>query len=125
MTPTEREENTMRYNLSEIMKNAWTLKKACEGMTLSEALKNAWSKAKETAVKVKTAVGKHIQILTVAKWVLRKMETRTFMALESGIAIDDITLERETEKAIEISTEWNYERIKIWLPKSACTYKFA
>lgn len=114
-----------RYNLSEIMKNAWTIKRAFHGMTLSEALKKSWENAKEKAAKAKNIVKKHIQICEIAKWVLRKMDSNTFMALESGIAVNDITLERETEKAIEISTEWNYGIKRIWLPKSACKYVFA
>lgn len=114
-----------KYNLSEIMKNAWVLKKACEGMTLSDALKHSWKRAKEAALKAKISVKRHIQILSVSKWVLKKMDSEDYMALDSGIAVNDIVLERETEKAIEISTEWNYGTKKIWLPKSACQYIFA
>lgn len=116
----------MRYNKSEIMKMAWTLKKGMEDLTFSEALKKAWEVAKRTAGKAKTIVKKHIQITSIEKWVLRKMDSNSFLAIKSGIeAADDIILERETEKAIEISTEWNGYRKNIWLPKSACEYRFA
>lgn len=114
----------MKYNRSEIFKNAWVLKRACE-KTFGECLKTIWEKTKETVAKAKTVVEKHIQIEGIAKWFLRKMDTIHFMALQSGVEIDDIILERETEKAIEISTEWNYGRKKIWLPKSVVKFTFA
>ena len=53
------------------------------------------------------------------------MDGVSFLALDAGIAADDIILERETEKAIEISTEWDGYKKIMWLPKSACCYRFA
>lgn len=50
------------------------------------------------------------------------MDTVSFMALESGIAVNDIVLEKETEKAIQISTEWNGYRKMMWFPKSVVAY---
>lgn len=114
-----------KYNLSEIMKNAWLLMKATEENTFSECLKLSWRNAKENAQKKKVMVKRHIQIMEVAKWVLRKMDDVSFLALDAGIAVDDIVLERETEKAIEISTEWDGYKKIMWLPKSACCYRFA
>ena len=114
-----------RYNLSEIMKNAWALMKGTEGFTFAECLKLSWKNAKENAPKKKIMVKRHIQIMEVAKWVLKKMDGVSFLALDAGIAADDIILERETEKAIEISTEWDGLKKIMWLPKSACCYRFA
>lgn len=107
-----------KYNKSEIMKNAWVIFKAKAAKSFSDALRTAWENAK----KVKRIVGKKIQIIYVAKWILKKMTGVQFLALDAGIAVDDIVLERETGKAIEISTEWNYRRIRIWMPKSAVQY---
>lgn len=114
----------MKYNRSEIFKKAWGLKKLIGDITFGECLKNAWQRAKEEVVKAKTVVKKAVRINNVAKWFLKKMETVDFMALDSGIWDDDIILERETAKAIEISTEWNYGKRKIWLPKSVIEYSF-
>lgn len=115
-----------KYNLSDIMKYAWKLIRSVDGLTMSEALKTAWSRAKdrveETVAKAKIIVNKHIKITFIAKWLLMKMSNTSFLALDAGMYIDDIILERETQKAIEISTEWNGGRMRIWLPKSACQY---
>lgn len=118
-----------KYNLSRIMKTAWTIKKVTSGTTFSECLKIAWKNEKDGTYyrepAKKTVVKKHIQITEVAKWVLRKMDSVSFMALDAGIAVNDIILEKETMKAIQISTEWDGYGKMLWLPKSACTYKFA
>lgn len=36
-----------KYNLSEIMKNAWMTKKSCKKLSFSECLRRAWTKAKQ------------------------------------------------------------------------------
>lgn len=120
-----------RYNLSEIMKEAWKVFKsgAFKDATFGEILKLIWKNVKETGRcsfgrKEKKEVNKHVQILNVEKWVLRKMDGETFLALDAAVAADDLTLTRETEKAIEVSTEWDGYMKKIWLPKSACEYVF-
>ena len=61
--------------------------------------------------------------MEIKQWFLRKMDAVSFMALESGIAVNDIVLEKETEKAIQISTEWNGYRKMMWMPKSVVAYK--
>lgn len=111
----------MKYNRSEIMKTAWRKYKELGG-AFRIHLKMAWDAAKKP---VKKVVEKKIIFTDVAAWFLKKMDAVTFMAFESGVAVDDIVLERETEKAIEISTEWNGFRKKIWLPKSVCSYVVA
>ena len=112
----------MKYNKSEIMKKAWELKKSLR-ITMSEALKKSWEAAKKNALK--RIVNKRIRFQNIEKGFLRKMNDTTFLALKSGIEVDDTVLEKETEKAIEISTEWNGYRKRIWIPKSVCEYVFA
>lgn len=121
-----------KYNLSEIMTEAWKVFKsnAFPEATFGEVLKLIWKNVKETGrcsfgQKEKKTVNRRVQILSVAKWVLRKMEAADFMALDAAIATNDLTLTRETEKAIEVATEWDGYKKKIWLPKSACQYRFA
>lgn len=111
----------MNYNKSEIMKKAWELFKMNTGIRISfsDCLKSAWKKAKKSAMKT---VKRNIIFTSIEKWFLKKMDTVTFMALESGIAVNDIVLEKETEKAIQISTEWNGYRKMIWFPKSVVAY---
>lgn len=113
----------MKYNKSEIMKKAWFYVKKT-GCCMSAALTCAWSEARQ-AIKVASQkiIGKHIQILEIKKWFLKKMDAVTFMALECGIWIDDIVLEKETKKAIQISTEWNGYKKKIWMPKSVVVFR--
>lgn len=120
-----------KYNLSEIMTEAWKIFKsnAFKEATFGEILKMVWRNVKETGRcsfgrKEKKEVNKRVQILTVAKWVLKKMSGETFLALDAAVATDDVTLSRETEKAIEIVVEWDGYMKKIWLPKSACEYRF-
>lgn len=111
----------MKYNKSEIMKKAWELFKTDDGIkvSFSECLKIAWKKAKKAVVKI---VKRNIVFTNIEKWFLKKMDSVSFMALESGIAVNDIVLEKETEKAIQISTEWNGYRKMMWFPKSVVAY---
>ena len=111
----------MKYNKSEIMKKAWELFKAADGITVSfaDCLKIAWKKAKKSVVKT---VKRNIVFTNIEKWFVKKMDTVSFMALESGIAVNDIVLEKETEKAIQISTEWDGYRKMMWFPKSVVAY---
>ena len=110
------------YNKSEIFKKAWEIKKTL-GYDFSVALKCAWFEAKK-AVKeaAKAIVKKAIVITNIEKWFLKKMDTVSFMALESGIGVNDIILEKETEKAIQISTEWDGYRKYMWIPKSVVEF---
>ena len=114
----------MKYNKSEIMKKAWELFKE-DGNTFSFSicLKTAWRIAKKLIVKTVKTVKRNIVFTDIKKWFLKKMDTVSFMALESGIAVNDIVLEKETEKAIQISTEWNGYRKMMWLPKTVVEYK--
>jgi hypothetical protein len=105
-----------KYNKSEIMKNAWSLKRTSSN-SFAECLKRAWELAKSAV--------SEFRFTKIAPWFLKKMDSVSYMALESGIAIDDIKLERETEKAIQISTEWNGFRKMMWFPKSVCEYTLA
>ena len=111
----------MTYNKSKIMKKAWELFKTDCGIKISfaDCLKIAWKKAKKAVVK---KVKRNIVFTNIEKWFLKKMDTVSFMALESGIVVNDIVLEKETEKAIQISTEWNGYRKMIWFPKSVVAY---
>lgn len=115
----------MKYNKSEIMKKAWELFKTDDGIkvSFSQCLKLAWKQAKKAVVKAVSNVKKNIVITEIKQWFLRKMDAVSFMALESGIAVNDIVLEKETEKAIQISTEWNGYRKMMWMPKSVVAYK--
>lgn len=115
----------MKYNKSEIMKKAWELFKTDDGIkvSFSQCLKLAWKQAKKAVVKAVNNVKKNIVITEIKQWFLRKMDAVSFMALESGIAVNDIVLEKETEKAIQISTEWNGYRKTMWMPKSVVAYK--
>lgn len=113
----------MKYNKSEIMRKAWELfREGTVEMSFSLCLKTAWRLAKKTVKKV-AEVKKNIVFTDIKQWFLNKMDSVSFMALESGIAVNDIVLERETEKAIQISTEWNGYRKMIWFPKSVVSYK--
>lgn len=40
----------MKYNLSEIMKNAWSIKKSHKDLSFSHCLRRAWEKAKQAAL---------------------------------------------------------------------------
>lgn len=115
----------MKYNKSEIMKKAWELFKTDDGIkvSFSQCLKLAWKQTKKAVVKTVSNVKKNITIMEIKQWFLRKMDAVSFMALESGIAVNDIVLEKETEKAIQISTEWNGYRKMMWMPKSVVAYK--
>lgn len=114
----------MRYNKSEIMKKAWELFKADAGIkvSFSECLKIAWKKAKKSVSNKIETVKRNINFSHIESWFLRKMDSVSFMALESGMAVNDIILEKETEKAIMISTEWNGYRKKMWFPKSVVLF---
>lgn len=112
-----------KYNLSEIMKHAWELfRDSSIKLSFAECLKASWKQAKKTADK---EVKKNIVIVDMAKWFVKKLDAVSFMALESGIAVNDIVLEKETEKAVMISTEWNGYRKAMWIPKSLITFTFA
>ena len=97
-----------KYNLSEIMKHAWELfKDDSIKLSFSECLRASW------------------KIVDMAKWFVKKLDAVSFMAIDSGMAVNDIILEKETEKAVMLSTEWNGYRKLIWIPKSVISYTFA
>lgn len=113
------------YNLSNIMKHAWRLfKEGSIKLSFGECLRAAWKQAKKSAAKAEF-VKRNIVIVDLAKWFVKKMDAVSFMALESGIAVNDVVLEKETEKAVMISTEWNGYRKAMWIPKSLITFTFA
>ena len=94
-----------KYNLSEIMKHAWELfKDDSIKLSFSECLIASWKQAKKVAAK---AVKKNIIIVDMSKWFVKKLDAVSFMAIDSGMAVNDIILEKETEKAVMLSTEWN------------------
>ena len=107
----------MKETLKKVMKRAWEIKREDSRNIFAECLKMAWAEIKKVA-----KAGK-IQIVEIKQWFLRKMDTITFMAIDSGICTNDIVLEKETEKAIQISTEWNGRLKYIWLPKSVVVYR--
>lgn len=112
-----------KYNLSEIMKHAWELfKDDSIKLSFSECLRASWKQAKKVAAK---AVKKNIIIVDMSKWFVKKLDAVSFMAIDSGMAVNDIILEKETEKAVMLSTEWNGYRKLIWIPKSVISYTFA
>lgn len=114
-----------KYNKSEIMKRAWNVFRGVEGISFSEALKMAWAFAKKEAHKTeKRLVNKDVTILTIKGWYLRKLSGFQFLVFSSGMETNDFILERESEKAIQVSTEWKGYRKFFWIPKSACEYAF-
>lgn len=101
----------MKFNKSEIMKNAWRSFKANETKTFAQALKNSWAAAKNPVITV-----------AIKKWFANKMDLGYGKKLGSRKA----TVVRETEKAYLLNVEWysvdgEYDGVQNeWCPKS-CT----
>lgn len=92
----------MKYNKSEIMKEAWKIVKHL-GITISEGLKKAWARAKAP---------KEFE-LRIKNWFLKKnCRTERVLFAMSGAC----TVVRETEKAYLLACN-GYQ---MWTPKS-CT----
>lgn len=91
----------MKYNKSEIMKSAWTIRKAT-GCTMSESLRKSWTNAKAPEYSVKD-------------WFMSKNFTS-----DERIAIVGVKPElcRETEKAVQLRWNTEYGKITHWVPKS-------
>ena len=68
----------MKYNKSEIMKNAWSIVRQCK-CTISVALKRAWEKAKEDLKLAK--LGKYFNAFLDGCEVLLTLETELFLEI--------------------------------------------
>lgn len=90
-----------KYNLSEIMKNAWNIRRE-KRLSMSSALKISWRQAKEPPVSIKG-------------WFMSKNFSDIERLLIVGAKAE---VDRETEKALHIC--WNTRNGKIfkWVPKS-------
>ena len=93
----------MKYNLSQIMKNAWNMVKTM-GMTMSAALKSAWASAKSP-----------LKQLCMKDWFANKTCRELRRNLHSA---DIFAVLRETEKAIYVMLREYGKPICIWVPKS-------
>lgn len=93
----------MKYNKSEIMSNAWAIRRQI-GCTMSDALKKSWASAKAS-----------LRAFSIKSWFLNK----EFSANER-IAIIGVSpaMVRETEKAVCLRWNTRYGVIKRWVPKS-------
>ena len=105
----------MKETLKKVMKRAWEIKREDKRNIFGECLRMAWVEIK--------AAAKNVVFTKIAPWFLKKMDSVTFMALESGICVGDMVIEKETEKAICVSTEWDGYRKMMWFPKSVVEYK--
>ena len=93
----------MKYNKSEIMSNAWTIRRRI-GCTMITALRQSWSSAKAS-----------VRVFSIKSWFLNK----EFGANER-IAIASVSpdMVRETEKAVCLRWNTSYGVIARWVPKS-------
>lgn len=97
----------MKYNRSQIMKDAWEMVKRCK-MTISAALKYAWAAVKGT-----------LKQLNIKDWFLDKIACEKRMHLHST---EIFAVLRETEKAYNVMLCEYGRAITCWVPKS-CTYE--
>lgn len=91
----------MKYDLSNIMKNAWSIRRMT-GCTMSGALRQSWAEAKNSSYSVKG-------------WFMSKNFTCSERLAIIGVS--PVVL-RETEKAIQLSWGTGYGKIVRWVPKS-------
>lgn len=111
-----------KYNLSRIMKRAWTLKRTYKG-TFAHFLKMAWREEKEGKL-VSSAPAKRPvahttdkEIGYIATWFLRKNFTQNEVY---AIQLADLTAYKETEKAYLIKADSDWGVLRFWAPKSVC-----
>lgn len=91
----------MKYNKTEIMRNAWTICRSAN-CTMSEALRRSWAAAKAPKFSVKF-------------WFLSKEFSANERIAISGVAP---SVARETEKAVFLRWNTSYGVITRWVPKS-------
>lgn len=91
----------MKYNKSEIMKQAWQIKRTWkERKTFGECLKMSWNMAKEKLT---------VEAYVVPTWLMHEKE---LWGVRPNV-IKVTVIERETRKAFKAYGEW--------FPKSQCT----
>lgn len=90
-----------KYNLSEIMKSAWSIRRMT-GCTMSTALRQSWAQAKKPVYEIKG-------------WFMSKN-----FSDHERLAIVGVSpiLCRETEKAVNLCWNTKYGKIVRWVPKS-------
>lgn len=91
----------MKYNKSEIMKNAWTTRKATN-CTMSEALRKSWANAKAPEYFIRG-------------WFISKNFTNNERIAIVGVKPELLC---ETEKAVKLCWNTEYGKITRWVPKS-------
>ena len=113
----------MRYDLSNIMRTAWNIKRA-NGYTMSEALKRAWKKAKYDVAtaeiaerEAKKAAKKAITEIKLVPWFEGKKFDATCRFLKR---INKVV--KETAKAVLLEVVIDYGSMEAveteWVPKS-------
>lgn len=91
----------MKYNLTQIMTSAWTIRRT-ENLSMSASLKKSWAQAKR-------------QPICIKGWFM----TKNFTASERiAIAGTEPSVAAETEKALKLRWETSYGIIICWVPKS-------
>ncbi|MCI5872158.1 MAG: hypothetical protein PUJ55_10625 [Clostridiales bacterium] len=112
-----------KYNLSEIMKRAWELKKQFE-VPFKEALKRSWEIAKEAVKKAEKKVSEiRIENLSIKDWFLNKNFTQNERyAIKMAEENNEITAVKQTEKALLLKANSEYGMLTFWAPKSVCIY---
>lgn len=91
----------MKHNLTEIMTNAWTIRRS-QNLSMSASLKKSWAQAKR-------------QPLCIKSWFLNKNFTANERIAITGT---EPTVAAETEKALKLRWETSYGVIVRWIPKS-------
>lgn len=112
-----------KYNLSEIMKRAWELKKQFE-VPFKAALKRSWEIAKEAVKKAEKKVSEiRIENLSIKDWFLNKNFTQNERyAIKMAEENNEIIAVKQTEKALLLKANSEYGMLTFWAPKSVCIY---
>lgn len=99
----------MKYNLSEIMKNAWAMFRNAK-RAFSECLHLAWEDAKTIA---------NLKQYRMKEWFVDKVANE----IKRNLYTDEIfAILKETEKAVYAMLNLDYKHTKcVWIPKSCLT----
>ena len=112
-----------KYNLSEIMKRAWELKRQFE-VPFKAALRRSWEIAKEAVKKAEKKVAEiHIENLSIKDWFLIKNFTQNERyVIKIAEENNELTAVKQTEKALLLKANSEFGTLTFWAPKSVCVY---
>lgn len=112
----------MKYNRSEIMKNAWKMFKENKAngleFTFAMCLSTAWNMAKKAVKTVATKTTGTVK--SIAGWFMNKNFSSSERYIISVADVVEIT--KETEKAILCKAHSDFGTFTFWAPKSVCVF---